>query len=82
MNADKVNRWLTLGANIGVFVGIILLIIVLDLNRDMIRAQTRSQVSVQIAEHLELMGSDPQVVSVKRRGDAGVRYGNHFLLNL
>jgi hypothetical protein len=71
MNTDKVNRWLTLGANIGVFFGVILLIIELDLNRDMIRAQTRSEVSAQIAQHLELMGSNPQVASVKRRGDAG-----------
>jgi len=71
MNADKVNRWLKLGANMGVLLGIILLIIELDLNRDMIRAQTRSDVSAQIAAHLELIGSDPQVASVKRRGDAG-----------
>ena len=85
MNTDKVNRWLTLGANFGVFLGIILLIIELDLNRDMIRAQTRSEVSAQIAQHLELMGSDPQIASVKRRGDAGEELSadeeqQHFLL--
>ncbi len=39
MNADKVNRWLTLGANFGVLIGIILLIVELQQNRDLTRAQ-------------------------------------------
>jgi hypothetical protein len=39
MNADRVNRWLTLGANIGVLIGIILLLVELDQNRDLARAQ-------------------------------------------
>ena len=39
MNADRVNRWLTLGANIGVLVGIILLLVELKQNRDLTRAQ-------------------------------------------
>ena len=39
MNADRVNSWLTLGANIGVLIGIILLLVELDQNRDLTRAQ-------------------------------------------
>jgi hypothetical protein len=39
MNADSVNRWLTLSANIGVLIGLILLIIELDQNSDLVRAQ-------------------------------------------
>ena len=39
MNADNVNRWLTLGANIGVVLGLILLLIELDQNSDLVRAQ-------------------------------------------
>ena len=39
MNADNVNRWLILGANIGVLVGLILLIVELDQNSDLARAQ-------------------------------------------
>ena len=39
MNADRVNRWLTLGANIGVLIGIILLLVELDQNRVLARAQ-------------------------------------------
>ena len=39
MNADSVNRWLTLSANIGVVIGLILLLIELDQNSDLLRAQ-------------------------------------------
>ena len=39
MESDKVNRWLTLGANIGVLVGIILILIELNQNSDLMRAQ-------------------------------------------
>ncbi len=39
MKADSVNRWLTLGANIGVLAGIILILIELDQNADLMRAQ-------------------------------------------
>ena len=39
MNADGVNRWLTLSANIGVVIGLILLLIELDQNSDLVRAQ-------------------------------------------
>ena len=39
LESDRLNRWLTLGANIGVLVGIILLLIELDQNSDLLRAQ-------------------------------------------
>ena len=39
MNTESVNRWLTLGANVGVLVGLILLLIELDQNNDLVRAQ-------------------------------------------
>ena len=39
MNAEHVNRWLTLSANIGVVIGLILLLIELDQNSDLVRAQ-------------------------------------------
>jgi hypothetical protein len=39
MDSDKVNRWLTFGANIGVLVGIILILIELNQNSDLMRAQ-------------------------------------------
>ena len=39
MRADKLNTWLTLGANIGVLVGLLLLVLELDQNSDVVRAQ-------------------------------------------
>ena len=41
MNADNVNKWLTLSANIGVVIGLILLLVELDQNSDLVRAQGR-----------------------------------------
>ena len=39
MNAESLNRWLTLGANLGVLIGIILLIAELNQNSTLMRAQ-------------------------------------------
>ena len=39
MNADRLNRWLTLTANIGVVLGLLLLIFELRQNQDLVRAQ-------------------------------------------
>jgi hypothetical protein len=38
MAVDRINQWLTLGANIGVVIGLILLLIELDQNSDLLRA--------------------------------------------
>ena len=37
--ADSINRWLSLGANLGVLIGLILLVVELDQNSDLVRAQ-------------------------------------------
>ena len=39
MNSEKLNNWLTLGANIGVLIGLVLLIIEIQQNTEMMRAQ-------------------------------------------
>ena len=39
MNADNVNKWLTLSANMGVVFGLMLLLVELDQNNDLVRAQ-------------------------------------------
>lgn len=71
MEPDKVNRWLTLGANIGVLIGIALLIVELNQNRDMIRAQTRNDISQQLSNRLLLVANNNQLASVKRRAQEG-----------
>ena len=43
MNADLVNRWLTLGANIGVLIGIFLLVYELNQNSTLMQAQISSE---------------------------------------
>ncbi len=39
MNADKVTRWLTLGANVGVLIGIFFLAVELRQNNDLLQSQ-------------------------------------------
>jgi len=39
MSAESINRWLTLGANIGVMIGLILLVVELNQNSELVRAQ-------------------------------------------
>ena len=71
MEPGKVNRWLTLGANIGVLIGIILLVVELNQNRDMIRAQTRNDISQQLSNRLLSVGTNSQMASVMRRARDG-----------
>ncbi len=39
MSADSINKWLSLGANIGVVIDLILLFVEIDQNSDLVRAQ-------------------------------------------
>ena len=50
MDSDRLNRWLTLGANIGVLVGIILILIELNQNADLMRAQITQARSDNVLE--------------------------------
>ncbi len=65
MTADSINRWLTLGANIGVFVGVILLLVELNQNATVMKAQISNERSSQgidlfmsVAESQELSRID------------------------
>ena len=42
MDTDRLNRWLTLGANIGVLIGIVLLVIEVRQNNSNLVAQARA----------------------------------------
>lgn len=68
MKSDRLNRWLTLGANLGVLVGIILLIIELDQNQDMLQAQmVQARADNRLATYIEGMHSDYwPLMNVKR----------------
>lgn len=73
MDSDRINRWLTLSANIGVLVGILLLVVELDQNRDMMRAQTRNEIARATQELLTSWAANPVladiVVRANRRED-------------
>jgi hypothetical protein len=71
MDKDRLNRWLTLGANLGVLVGIILLILELEQNREMMRAQTRNEVSVQIVDLLSQVATSDELSSLLFRSGSG-----------
>ena len=71
MNADQVNKWLSLSANFAVLIGIGLLVFELQQNREMIRAQTRSEMSAGITELLSQVATEPQLASLVRRADNG-----------
>ncbi len=59
MDSDKANRWLTLGANIGVLIGIILILIELNQNADLMQAQiAQSRADNRVALYREQMNSD------------------------
>jgi len=47
MTADNVNRWLTLGANIGVLIGIMLLLMELNQNATLMGAEPWNERSGQ-----------------------------------
>ena len=71
MDSDRLNRWLTLGANLGVLVGIVLLLVELDQNRDMMRAQTRHQLAMGLVELQIATGTNQQLVELLDRADDG-----------
>ena len=69
MKGDVLNRWLTLGANIGVLIGIILILVELNQNADLMRAQMTQARGENIMEtYREMMLSDHWVeIRAKRR---------------
>lgn len=71
MDSDRVNRWLTLGANLGVLLGIILLVVELDQNRDMMRSQIRYQVFQDEANYNLSVATDRELVELIYRAGQG-----------
>ncbi len=70
MDGDKVNRWLTLSANIGVLIGIILILAELNQNADLMRAQmTQARGDNVMQTYREMMLSD-HWVEIRAKGRA------------
>jgi hypothetical protein len=71
LTTEKLNRWLTLGANVAVPVGIALLIVELDQNRSMMRAQVRHDLAMGIVDLLQVPASNPQLAGLMYRARTG-----------
>jgi hypothetical protein len=64
MDFDRLNRWLTLAANIGVFLGIVLLLFELNQNRVVTEAQTRSAITASIIELTGMFSQTPMGMTI------------------
>ena len=71
MDSDRLNRWLTLGANLGLLIGIILLVIEIDQNRDMMRAQIRNEMARSLTDFLSFPIGDHEFADTLIRAGAG-----------
>jgi hypothetical protein len=71
MDSDRLNRWLTLGANLGVLVGILLLIVELNQNRESIRAQTRNDLAQGAMSVISLAIENPHIADALIRSNNG-----------
>jgi hypothetical protein len=71
VDIDRLNRWLTLGANIGVLFGIVFLIFELNQTSEMNRGETRNQVASELSELLRDVGNNPQLAELIVRAESG-----------
>ncbi len=71
MESERLARWLTIGANLGVLIGLILLIAELAQNRDMMRAQIRHDLAMGIVDLLQTPAENEQLAGVLLRGISG-----------
>jgi hypothetical protein len=67
LNTEKLTRWLTLGAHVGVLIGILLVLVELDQNRDMMRAQIRHELAMGIVDLLQTPAENAQLAGVLYR---------------
>ena len=71
MDTDRLNRWLTLGANVGVLVGLLLLVVELNQNHEMMRSQTRHEIAAGIVDLLLVPASNEQLANLMYRAETG-----------
>ena len=72
MTSEKVNKWLSLGANFGVVIGLVLLIFEIGQNTEMMRAQiNQSRTDTAISEQQAVFNSDyiPALLANRDRGE-------------
>ena len=73
MDTDRLNRWLTLGANVAVLAGIVILAAEISQNTDMMRTQiNQSRAEASMSEAQAMYNSDylPELLVKLRQGNA------------
>jgi hypothetical protein len=71
-NTEKLNNWLSLGANIGVLIGLFLLVVELDQNSDAVRAQIHQSRSDNFESfHADMANSELLVEALVKFRAAG-----------
>ena len=86
MKAEKLNSWLTLGANVGVVIGLVLLVIQIDQNTNMMQAQmNQSRTDTALVVQYAVANSDyiPAIAAKVSSGEnltreETFRYQAHF----
>jgi len=71
MNTDRLNKWLTLAANIGVIAGIIFLALELRQNSGLMKAQSRTAMSQDVVSLLTLNVGNADYIDAMSRGISG-----------
>ena len=71
LNVERLNRWLTLLANVGVLAGIAFLVLELQQNTEMMRAQSRADMSRDVGNLLSMHVNDPAYIDAMGRGLRG-----------
>jgi hypothetical protein len=68
MNAERMNGWLSILANVGVLIGILFLAYEIQQNTDIIKAQTRDTLTQKQVDYFRDIGSDPNAIDIMVRG--------------
>ena len=77
MESDRLNRWLTLGANIGVLVGLVVLIVEIGQNTEMMRAQmVQARADTMAAQFDAQINANfwPEIVAKRRAANSTVEW--------
>ena len=71
MDSDRLNRWMTLGANIGVLAGIIFLAFELQQNTVATQLEAASNFQGSVTELEMLIAGNPEFAELLRKGIEG-----------
>ena len=71
MNADRLNRWLNLTANIGVLIGVIFVAVELRQNSNLARASTRQEIAHDSYEPALAIATDEGLAAALQKSNSG-----------